>query len=72
MENESGSIPAATGVYETDSYSNLGVEAISQAVLVTQTATETQSASGNLEQQPEPAKKKKRGGTQSKVLGAFY
>ena len=48
MENESGSIPA-TGVSETDSFSNLGVEAISQAVPVTQAVTETQSASGNPE-----------------------
>ena len=70
MANERASIPAATGVSETDSYSTLGVEAISQAVPVTQAVTETQSSSGNPEQQP--AKKKKRGGTQSKVLGAFY
>ena len=70
MANESASIPATTGVSETDSYSILGVEAISQAVPVTQVVTETQSSSGHPEQQP--AKKKKRGGTQSKVLGAFY
>ena len=70
MANESASIPAATVVSETDSYSTLGVEAISHAVPVTQAVTETQSSSGNPEQQP--AKKKKRGGTQSKMLGAFY
>ena len=70
MVNASASIPVTTGVSEIDSYNNLGVEAISQAVPVTQAVTETQSASGNPEQQP--AKKKKRGGTQSKVLGAFY
>ena len=35
MANESASIPAATGVSETESYKTLGVEAISQAVPVT-------------------------------------
>ena len=59
MANESASIPAATGVSETDSYSTLGVEAISQAVPVTQAVTETQSSSGNPEQQPAKKKEKR-------------
>ena len=50
MANESASIPAATVVSETDSYSTLGVEAISHAVPVTQAVTETQSSSGHPEQ----------------------
>ena len=59
MANESASIPAATGVSETDSYSTLGVEAISQAVPVTQAVTETQSSSSNPEQQPAKKKEKR-------------
>ena len=59
MANESASIPAATGVSKTDSYSNLGVEAISQAVPVTQAVTETQSSSGHPEQQPAKKKEKR-------------
>ena len=58
MENESGSIPA-TGVSETDSFSSLGVEVISQTMLETQVVPETRTASDNPEQQPEPTKKRK-------------
>ena len=58
MEHESGSILAT----ETESLSSLGVESISHTMLETQVVLETHTASANPEKQPEPAKKKKRGG----------